>query len=427
VTTALVVGGGGREHTLAWALGRSGTVDHVLVAPGNAGTDLDQRCQNVEVAATDVDGLVELARAESVDLVVVGPEDPLVAGIVDRMDQAGIAAFGPGATASRLEGSKAFCKQFLHRHSIPTGEAKVFDDADDALAFLEELEQPPVVKASGLAAGKGVIVAESHADAAAAVRSILVDRRFGAAGDQVLLEERLVGTEVSVLAFCDGVTFRLMPAAQDHKRLLDGDRGPNTGGMGAFVPSPIADESLLEQIGEEVIAPTLGGVAEEGSSYRGVLYAGMMLTDSGPKVLEYNCRFGDPETQVVLPLLESDLAEILSACTEGRLDDIEIAWREEAAVTVVMASKGYPEHSSEPVVVHGLNAAADLGCTVFHAGTVLSDGEVMAVGGRVLAVTAVAPDVAAAAEWAHSGVAAIDFAGSQHRRDIARAASGSTP
>ena len=421
MTTALVVGGGGREHTLAWALVDSPTVERVLVAPGNAGTELEERCENVDVAAGDVDALVDLAISESVDLVTVGPEAPLVAGLVDRLDQAGVTAFGPVAAAARLEGSKSYCKDFLARHSIPTGVAAVFDDVSSALDHLGRLEAPPVVKASGLAAGKGVIVAESHDQAAAAIRSILVDRRFGAAGDRVLLEELLAGTEVSILAFCDGERFRVMPAAQDHKRLHEADRGPNTGGMGAFVPSPVADASLIEQIGREVIAPTLAGMVDEGSAYRGVLYAGVMLTEDGPKVLEFNCRFGDPEAQVVLPLLRSDLAEVLRACAHGRLDEIDLVWSNDAAVAVVLASKGYPERSSEPAVVYGLETAADLGCTVFHAGTTLTGGEVMAVGGRVLAVTAVASDLGTAAELAHAGAAAVDFAGSHHRADIARA------
>ena len=415
-----MVGGGGREHTLARALADSPTVDRVLVAPGNAGTELDEQCQNVAMAAADVDAIVDLAVAESVDLVTIGPEAPLVAGLVDRLDQAGVSAFGPKAGAARLEGSKSYCKDFLIRHSIPTGAAAVFDDALLALEHLEGLETLPVVKASGLAAGKGVIVAETHDHAAAAIRSILVDRRFGTAGDRVLLEERLVGTEVSILAFCDGKRYRVMPAAQDHKRLHEADRGPNTGGMGAFVPSPVADASLIDRIGREVIAPTLAGMIDEGSPYKGVLYVGVMVTQDGPMVLEFNCRFGDPEAQVVLPLLRTDLAEVLRACADGCLDEIDLVWSDDAAVAVVLASKGYPDHSSEPAIVHGLGRAADLGCVVFHAGTKLVDGEVVAVGGRVLAVTAVASDLGTAAELAHAGAAVIDFAGSHHRADIAR-------
>ena len=421
MTTVLVIGAGGREHALAWGLGRSPSVDRILVAPGNAGTALDPRFENVAVAVGDIDALVALSRSESVDLVVVGPEVPLVAGVVDRLEAAGVSAFGPGRAAARLEGSKSYCKDFLDRHAIPTATAAVFDSAGAALAHLDGLACPPVVKASGLAAGKGVIVAETHEEAAAAIRLILVDRRFGSAGDLVLIEERLEGAEVSVLAFCDGDSFRTMPAAQDHKRLLVGDRGPNTGGMGAFVPSPVADGALIDRVGREVIAPTMAGLKSAGSPYKGVLYAGIMLTESGPKVLEFNCRFGDPETQVVVPLVRGDLAETMQACADGRLEDVDPAWSDDAAVTVVMASQGYPDHSADPVPIRGLDAAAGLGCTVFHAGTTLCDGEVLATGGRVLAVTAVAPELGAARDLAYAGVAAIDFRGAQHRADIARA------
>lgn len=417
----LVVGGGGREHALAWTLARSPQVEEILVAPGNAGTAVERSCRNVDVRATDLDGLVALATTESVDLVVVGPEDPLVAGLVDRLAEAGIRAFGPSAAAAQLEGSKAHCKDFLLRHDIPTGAAATFHDADSALAHLESLDAVPVIKASGLAAGKGVIVAETREEAAAAIRDILVDGRFGAAGDEVLLEERLHGPEVSILAFCDGVDFHVMPAAQDHKRLGEGDLGPNTGGMGAFHPSPIADDALLEQVGKEVIAPTLQAMIDEGRPYRGVLYAGMMLTDAGPKVIEFNCRFGDPETQVVLPLLTADIVDVMDACIDGRLDEVDITWADRAAVTVVMASAGYPVSGSDPVAITGIEAAATDDRVVFHAGTADVDGVPHTAGGRVLAVTAVRDTLAAAADAAHAGVAEIEFAGAQHRGDIARA------
>jgi len=417
----LVVGGGGREHALAWMLARSPRVAEVLVAPGNAGTAAEPRCRNVDVRASDLDGIVALAAKESVDLVVVGPEDPLVDGLVDRLGESGVRAFGPSAAAARLEGSKAHCKEFLLRHGIPTGAAATFTDIDAALTHLRSLSAVPVVKASGLAAGKGVIVAETADEAATAIREILVDRRFGDAGAEVLLEERLFGPEVSILAFCDGTDFHVMPAAQDHKRLGEGDVGPNTGGMGAFHPSPIADEALLERVGKEVIAPTLQALRDEGRPYRGVLYAGMMLTSEGPKVIEFNCRFGDPETQVVLPLLESDLVDVVDACIDGTLATTDVRWRDQAAVTVVMASAGYPVRSSEPVAITGLDSAAAGGCTVFHAGTALIDGVPHTAGGRVLAVTALADRLADAADAAHAGVAHIEFDGAQHRTDIARA------
>lgn len=420
--TVLVVGGGGREHALAWALAKSPQVGDVLLAPGNAGTAIEPGCRNLGVKATDIEGVVAAAKEHGVRLVVVGPEDPLVAGLVDACEAAGIAAFGPSAAAAQLEGSKAHCKAFLLEHGIPTGAADTFTDAAAALAHLDTLDAVPVIKASGLAAGKGVIVAESKDEAAAAIRDILVDGRFGNAGSEVLLEERLFGTEVSVLAFCDGTDFSVMPAAQDHKRLLDGDEGPNTGGMGAFHPSPIADEALLAQVGREVIAPTLAALAAEGRPYRGVLYAGMMLTAAGPKVIEYNCRFGDPETQVVLPLLTSDLLEVFEACVAGDLPAHEPTWADSAAATVVMASAGYPVSSATPEPISGLEDAAALGTTVFHAGTSEgADGAVLASGGRVLAVTAVRSSLTEAAEAAHAGVDAISFTGAQRRTDIARA------
>lgn len=417
----LVVGGGGREHALAWTLARSPQVSEILVAPGNAGTASEAKCRNVAVPATDLDAIVALAVDESIDLVVVGPEDPLVAGLVDRLADREVPAFGPSAAAAQLEGSKAHCKDFLLRHGIPTGAAATFTDVDDALAHLASLDAVPVVKASGLAAGKGVIVAETREEAADAIRDILVAGRFGSAGDEVLLEERLHGPEVSILAFCDGTDFHVMPAAQDHKRLGEGDIGPNTGGMGAFHPSPIADEALLDRVGKEVIAPTLQAMIDEGRPYRGVLYAGMMLTADGPKVIEFNCRFGDPETQVVLPLLTTDLVDVMDACIDGTLAGLDITWADRAAVTVVMASAGYPVHSSDPVTIDGLDTAAADDRVVFHAGTRMIDGTAHTAGGRVLSVTAVRDTLGEAADAAHRGVAAIDFAGAQHRNDIARA------
>ena len=419
--TVLVVGGGGREHAFAWSLAQSRQVDEVLLAPGNAGTAVESGCRNLEVKATDIEGVVAAAREHEVRLVVVGPEDPLVDGLVDACEAAGIPAFGPSAAAAQLEGSKSHCKAFLLEHGIPTGAAETFTDAEAALAHLDTLDAVPVIKASGLAAGKGVIVAESKQEATDAIHDILVDGRFGAAGAEVLLEERLFGTEVSVLAFCDGTDFSVMPAAQDHKRLLDGDEGPNTGGMGAFHPSPIADDALLADVGRDVIAPTLAALAAEGRPYKGVLYAGMMLTANGPKVIEFNCRFGDPETQVVLPLLTSDLLDAFEACVTGTLAANQPTWADAAAATVVMASAGYPVSSAAPAAIAGLAEAATLGTTVFHAGTTTVGDDILATGGRVLAVTAVRPTLSEAAEAAHAGVDAITFEGAQRRTDIARA------
>ncbi len=419
--TVLVVGGGGREHAIVWALAKSPSVATVITAPGNPGTAAEPGCRNVAIRATDVAGLVEFAVAENVDLVVVGPEDPLVMGLVDRLAERGIAAFGPSAAAAQLEGSKSHCKDFLLRNEIPTGRSQSFTDSAPALAYLADLVVPPVVKADGLAAGKGVIVAETHEEAAVAIREILDDGRFGDAGTELLLEERLHGPEVSILAFCDGVRFHVMPAAQDHKRLLVGDEGPNTGGMGAFYPSPIADAELLDEIGRTVLAPSLAALTAEGRPYRGVLYAGMMLTSEGPKVIEYNCRFGDPETEVVLPLLESDVYEIFMACATGSLDDVQIEWSTDAAVTVVMASAGYPVSGSDPAPIVGIDEAPEADCLVFHAGTAIRDEEIVTSGGRVLAVTARRSTLIEAADAAHHGVSLISFDGAQHRADIARA------
>ena len=420
MSRVLVVGGGGREHALTWALSRSERVERLLAAPGNPGTAGCERTENAAVAAGDIEGLVALCRRESVDLAVIGPEDPLAAGITDALAAAGVAAFGPGAACARLEASKVHCKRFLIDNAIPTAAAEVFDDPDAALAHLASRPDVPVVKASGLAAGKGVIVPETRAEAAAAVRAMLVERRFGAAGDRILLEERLRGREVSVLAFCDGERFAVLPPAQDHKRLLAGDQGPNTGGMGAFTPSPAVDDVLIERIGEGIIAPTLAALERAGTPYRGLLYAGLMITAGGPKVIEFNCRFGDPETQAVLPLLRGDLFEITSACATGSLGDVSIDWAPEASVAVVMASAGYPGASGDPVPISGLEDAEAEGCVVFQAGTGMVDGALHATGGRVLALTATGPDVAAAADRAHRGVAAIGFEGAQHRSDIGR-------
>ena len=379
------------------------------------------------MAAGDIAGLVELCRRESVGLVAVGPEAPLAEGLVDALEAAGIAAFGPRRSCARLEASKSYCKRFLVDNGIPTAAASVFRDADEALAHLRARPDVPVVKASGLAAGKGVIVADTKQAAAAAVESMLVDGRLGPAGDEILLEERLVGREVSVMAFCDGERFAVLPPAKDHKRLRDGDRGPNTGGMGAVAPSPDTDDALVARAGEQVIGPTLAALHLAGTPYRGLLYAGLMITDDGLKVLEFNCRFGDPETQAVIRLLHSDLYEIMAACASGSLDGVGIDWSPEASAAVVMASAGYPDARSDPVPIGGLDDAAAEGCVVFHAGTETIGGVAHAAGGRVVTVTATGPDAAVAAERAHRGVAAISFDGAQHRRDIGRAADAPQP
>ena len=424
MSCVLVVGGGGREHALVWALNRSARADRIIAAPGNPGIAACVRAENAPVAAGDTAGLVELCRRESVDLVAVGPEGPLAAGLVDALGAAGIAAFGPDASCARLEASKAHCKQFLLDNGIPTAPAHIFRDAGEALAHLRARPDVPVVKASGLAAGKGVVVPATREEAAEAVEAMLVGGRFGTAGSEILLEERLEGRELSVLAFCDGERFAVLPPAQDHKRLLAGDRGPNTGGMGAVAPSPAADRDLVAEVCERIIAPTLAGLRRAGTPYRGVLYAGLMLTGDGPKVIEFNCRFGDPEAQAVLPLLRSDLYEIMLAAATGSLDGVAIDWAPEACVAVVMASTGYPGSAADPAPITGLDEAAEAGCVVFHASTGMIGGGLHATGGRVLAVTAVGPDVETAARKAHRGVAAIHFEGAQHRTDIGRALAG---
>ena len=424
MSCVLVVGGGGREHTLAWALSRSRRVERLIAAPGNPGIAACDRAENAPVAAGDTAGLVELCHRESVDLVAVGPEGPLAAGLVDALGAAGIAAFGPDASCARLEASKAYCKRFLIDNQIPTAAAHIFRDADAALRHLHARPDVPVVKASGLAAGKGVIVPETEQEAAAAVEAMLVGGQFGAAGAEILLEERLEGSELSVLAFCDGERFAVLPPAKDHKRLLNSDRGPNTGGMGAVAPSPGADRGLIAQVSKQIIAPTLAALRRAGTPYRGLLYAGLMITDDGPKVIEFNCRFGDPEAQAVLRLLRSDLFEIMLACATGSLSGVAIDWTPEASVAVVMAAAGYPDGRADPVPIRGLDDAAAHGCLVFQAATEMIGGVLHAGGGRVLTVTAVGSDVAAAARRAHRGVAAISFEGAQHRSDIGLTPSG---
>jgi phosphoribosylamine--glycine ligase len=414
----LLIGGGGREHALAWKLIQSPQVAQLFVTPGNGGTAGLPKTQNLSLDVANPAALIDFARSQEIDLTVVGPEAPLVAGIVDHFQAAGLRIFGPTKAAAQLEGSKAFTKAFLARHGIPTGDAAIFHDYATASAYLAQLPTPPVVKASGLAAGKGVIVPATHAEAEAALAAILRDGRFGAAGETVLLEERLSGPELSVLAFCDGQTLRLLPAAQDHKRLLDGDQGPNTGGMGAFAPSPLATAELLAQVEQTILQPTLAGMAAEGAPYVGVLYAGLMLTADGPKVLEFNCRLGDPETQVLLPLLESDLVEILEACLDGKLEAVTPRWRPGAAVTVVMAAGGYPDDYTTGQPIQGLDTAEAAGCVVFHAGTKITEQGIVTAGGRVLSVTAVGETVADAAARAYAGVGQIHFAGAHYRRDI---------
>ncbi len=415
----LIIGNGGREHAIAWKLSQSPRVTDLFVAPGNGGTSSVAKCQNVDIAVTAFADLQAFVQRSGIDLTVVGPEVPLVAGIVDHFQAAGLRVFGPTAAAAQLEGSKAFTKAFLLRHQIPTGQAAIFADFDDAMRHLRQLDEPPVVKASGLAAGKGVILPETMEQAAAVVRSMLLERRFGAASDTVVLEERLSGPELSVFAFCDGHNALLIPTAQDHKRLFDRDYGPNTGGMGAFAPSPLATPALMEQIDGEIIRPTLAAAAAEGLPYQGILYAGLMLTDAGPKVIEFNCRFGDPEAQALLPLLESDLLDVIEATIDGTLATATPQWSKGAAMTVVMASRGYPGEYETGVEISGITEAEASGCLVFHAGTKYMDDRLVTAGGRVLAVTGVGTSLELAAANTYYGTKKIQFNGAHYRKDIA--------
>ncbi len=417
----LVVGGGGREHTLVRRLVASPRVRRVLVAPGNGGTAaMGPQVENVPVKADDIAALVTLASAEQVDLVVVGPEAPLVAGLADAMNVAGVRCFGPSAAAARLEGSKAFSKAFMNRVGIPAARSTTFTDADEAAEWVQQVPWPVVVKASGLAAGKGVVVCDDDEQALTAIDAIMVQRIFGAAGDELLIEERLTGQEVSVLAFCDGEHIAVLPPAQDHKPVFAGDRGPNTGGMGAYAPTPVLDDAGLAAVAQDVMQATLDGMNDDGTPYVGVLYAGLMLTADGPRVLEYNVRFGDPETQVLLPLLRTDLVEVMIACVEGRLNAVDMQWHDGAAATVVAASAGYPGPCEKGLSIDGLARADALeGVEVVHAGTRLDEAGVLRTsGGRVLSVTGRGADLVQALERAYAGMDVIRFDGMHHREDI---------
>jgi phosphoribosylamine--glycine ligase/phosphoribosylformylglycinamidine cyclo-ligase len=413
----LVVGSGGREHALCWKLASSPLVSEVIAAPGNGGTAAVGR--NVAVSADDVKGLAELARREQIDLAVVGPEVPLTLGVADALAEAGIRAFGPSAAAARLEGSKAFAKRFMIEEGIPTAVGSVFQDYEAALGYLRGQEMPIVVKASGLAAGKGVTVCQDLGAAEEALRRTMVDRVFGEAGELTLIEDCLQGEEVSLLAFSDGHSVVPLVPARDYKRVGDGDKGPNTGGMGCYAPSPFLPDDLVQEAKARVLQPAIQGMSRRGTPYVGVLYAGLMLTDEGVRVLEFNCRFGDPETQVLLPLLETDLVEIILACLEGRLDRVDVRWEEAYTTTVVMASAGYPAEYEKGKEIRGVEDAEALADTfVFQAGTKVDEGALCTAGGRVLAVTAVGSSLDEARKRAYEGVDKIEFEGAQYRSDI---------
>lgn len=415
----LVVGGGGREHALAWKIKQSPRVDRVFVAPGNAGTAID--AENVAIADTDVPALVKFAKDNAIDLAVIGPESSLAVGIVDALGAAGIKAFGPSKQAAELEASKVFCKNLLRHADVPTADFRTFRDAASATAYLVEREdQPMVVKADGLAAGKGVIVCDTKAEALEAVQRIAGDREFGAAGSQLVVEERLVGEEASVLALTDGRNIIALPAAQDHKAAYDGDQGPNTGGMGAYSPAPLVTPAMLEQIQERVLVPTIHQMKRSRRPFRGILYAGLMVTKHGIKVLEYNVRFGDPECQPILMRLKSDLVDVLEATVDGKLDEIPpLVWDERPSVCVVMASEGYPGKYQTGRPIRGLEQAAAVpDVKVFHAGTTMKGDQVVTSGGRVLGVTALGATIAQAKLQAYTAVKQIRWEGAWCRKDI---------
>lgn len=413
----LIIGGGGREHAIIWKLSQSAKVDKIYCAPGNGGIMDLAEC--VDIPVMDFEKQIQFAKEKGIDLTVVAPDDPLAAGAVDAFEAAGLRAFGPNKAAAIIEGSKAFSKDLMKKYHIPTAEYEVFTKSSDAIAYVEAKNQfPIVVKADGLALGKGVIIAQNADEAKGAIREIMDDRVFGNAGGKVVIEEFLTGPEVSVLAFTDGKTVKPMVSAQDHKRVYDHDMGPNTGGMGTFSPSRIYTEDLAKECMETIFLPTIHAMNQEGRTFKGVLYFGLMKTQHGVKVIEYNCRFGDPETQVVLPRLKSDLFDIFNAVIDERLDEIEIEWEDNAAVCVVMASGGYPKAYQKGYPIEGIKEAEAAGAMVFHAGTTCKDGTYYTSGGRVLGVTAIGKNLDAAIAKAYQLVPMISFRDAHYRKDI---------
>ena len=417
----LVIGGGGREHTLVWKLHQSPKAGQIYAIPGNPGMAGAAVCV-ADISIEDNEAMVRFAKEKQVGLVVVGPEVPLTHGVVDAMNAAGIKAFGPTKLAAEIEGSKAFCKNLMKKYGIPTAKYEIFTEAEAAKRYIRQEGAPIVIKADGLAAGKGVIVAATEAEALAAIDEIMCDKAFGSAGSRVVIEECLVGEEASLLTFTDGQTIVPMISSQDHKRAYDGDQGPNTGGMGTYAPAPVATPEIVARAQREILDPVIAAMRAEGRTYKGCLYAGLMITKDGPKDIEFNARFGDPETQVVLPLLESDLVDIMLACADGTLQDLDIRWSSGAAVCVVMAAGGYPKSYHKGDAITGLEAAAQAGTVVFHAGTSQKDGQIVTNGGRVLGVTAKAGSIREAVELAYQGVEKIHFAGAEYRKDIAHRA-----
>jgi phosphoribosylamine--glycine ligase len=413
----LLVGNGGREHALAWKIGQSERVTDLFVAPGNAGTA--EIGDNVPIEANDLPALVQFAKREKVDLVVVGPEDPLCAGLVDELTAAGIRAFGPTKAAARIEADKAYAKELMRHRAVPTADARIFTKYRDAKAFVASRDAGVVVKAAGLAKGKGVIVCQDPAEGLLAIEKVMVQRAFGPAGDTVVIEEKLAGPEVSILCFVDGHTLYLLENAQDHKPIGEGDTGPNTGGMGAYSPTRLLSDDLLRQVESEILVPIVDALRTDGAEYKGVLYAGLMLTAGGPKVLEFNCRLGDPETQPILMRLKGDFVAVMEAVIDDRLDRVTLEWDERPAVCVVMAAGGYPGPYASGKVITGLPQAASMpDVAVFHAGTRLGGNHVVTAGGRVLGVTALGKNLEAARQRCYEAVDKIHFEGAYYRRDI---------
>lgn len=413
----LVVGGGGREHAVVWKIAQSPAVEKIYCAPGNGG--IAELAECVPIGATDIEGIVRFAKEKEIDLVMVAPDDPLVMGMVDALENEGIRAFGPRANAAALEGSKVFSKELMKKYHIPTAGYEVFTESAKAVEYLKKGTFPAVIKAEGLALGKGVIIAQDLEEAEKAVHDMIDQKVFGESGSRIVIEEFLTGPEVSVLAFTDGKTVCPMVSAQDHKRAYDNDEGLNTGGMGTFSPSRLYDEAKAKECMEKIFLPTVRAMQEEGRPFKGVLYFGLMMTADGVKVIEYNCRFGDPETQVVLPRLKTDLVEIMEAVIDERLDQISIEWEDNAAVCVVMASGGYPVKYTSGYEISGLEDVSKMeDMTVFHAGTKVQDGKIVTAGGRVLGVTAVAPDLDQAIIKAYEGVHKIQFKDAHYRKDI---------
>jgi phosphoribosylamine---glycine ligase len=413
----LVTGSGGREHALAWRIVQSAQVEKVFVAPGNAGTALDDGLENIAIGPMDFDDLIAFAKEEDIDLTVVGPEDPLVEGVVDAFSSAGLRCFGPSKLAAQLEGSKSFTKAFLEKYNIPTGSYEAFEEPEAAIAYIRDDQPPFVIKADGLAAGKGVVIAQDHAEAEVTIRDMLSGNLLGGAGSRIVIEEFLTGEEASFIVIADGENFLPFASSQDHKAAYDGDAGPNTGGMGAYSPAPVVNAEVHERIIERVIKPTISGMKAEGHPYTGFLYAGLMIDGEGnPRVIEFNCRFGDPETQPVMSRLKTDLVELMLGAMDGRLHEMDITFDDSTALTVVLASGGYPGSYDKGKEITGLADVA--GAKVFHAGTALDDGCVVTSGGRVLSVTALGGSVLEAQTLAYENVSHIRFEGAEYRKDI---------